>query len=133
MAPDQKLMAVAVNTASNFEASTPQALGVTFPSLLSAAAPSGMSVHHCQTDPRRLGRRMARSTASTSCLMESAMVWRAGSPSCMRARSSASSLMRLKGAVSEKSGDGGTPRAYTGAKDSVCQILNGLALEPAKW
>ena len=68
-----------------------------------------------------------------SCLMESAMVWRAGSPSCMRARSSASSLMRFKGPVSEKSGDGGTPRAYTAAKGSVCQVFNGLALEPAKW
>ena len=50
------------------------------------------------------------------------MVWRAGSPSCMRARSSTSSLMRSKGAVSETSGDGGTPRAYTAAKDSVCQL-----------
>jgi hypothetical protein len=73
---------------------------------------SHMSVHHCQTDPRRLGRRSVRSTASTSCLMESAVVWRAGSPSCMRVRSSTSSLMRFKGAASETSGDGGTPRAF---------------------
>jgi len=51
------------------------------------------------------------------------MVWRAGSPSWNRARSSASSLMRFKGPVSEKSGDGGTPRAYTGTNDSVCQVL----------
>ena len=61
------------------------------------------------------------------------MMRRAGSPSCKSARSSASFLMRIKGAVIEASSVRGTPRAYTAAKDSVCHVSNGLALEPAKW